>query len=305
MAAPEFDALATVVGSSGLAHPDLVAAPAIAAMEHATKPLLAYVSPAAPEIVRRLNAGGVPAFDRPEGLAAALSALTRKAPSFENRIVAPVTTELSGPLNEWESTQLFAAHGIAAVRGVFAQNPGEAGRKAAEFGAKVVVKLVSRALAHKSDVGAVRIGVAAGEVAAACRSMGSIPHEGFLIQEQVAEAVELIVGFVRDPQLGPAMVVGAGGVAAEVRPDVVFRLLPICRIDAAAMVDALAIRPLLDGWRGRPAADVPALIDALLAFADLCVGLGARLQEAEINPLFVRPLGQGVAAGDGLVIMSA
>jgi hypothetical protein len=107
---------------------------------------------------------------------------------------------------------------------------------------------------------------------------------------------------VRDPQLGPAIVLGSGGVMAEVRPDVVFRLLPIGRADADAMVAALAIRPLLDGWRGRPRADVGALIDAILAFADLCMGLGAKLKEAEINPLFVRPQGQGVAAGDGLVV---
>jgi acyl-CoA synthetase (NDP forming) len=303
MADPEFDALATVVGSSGLAHPELVAAPAISAMQGASKPLMAYVSPAAPEIVRRLNAGGVPAFDRPEGLAAALAALAPQAKIFGRRTIPPVTTPFRGQLNEWESTQLFAAHGIAAVRGAFVPSPEEAGRRAAEFGAKVVVKLVSRALAHKSDVGAVRVGVPTDEVAAVCRSMLSVPHEGFLVQEQIIEAIELILGFVRDPQLGPAIVLGAGGIAAEVRPDIAFRLLPISRADAAAMVDALAIRPLLDGWRGRPSADVPALIDAVLAFANLCGGLGARLREAEINPLFVRPLGQGVAAGDGLVII--
>jgi acyl-CoA synthetase (NDP forming) len=303
MADPAFDALATVVGSSGLAQPDLVAAPAIAAMDRASKPLLAYVSPAAPEIVRRLNAGGVPAFDRPEGLAAALSALGRRPPKTERRIVAPITSDLSGRLNEWDSTQLFAGHGIPAVRGAFARSPEEVGRRAAEYGPQVVVKLVSRALAHKSDVGAVRVGVPVAEVAAVCRAMGSRPHEGFLVQEQIADGIELILGFVRDPQLGSAIVLGGGGIAAEVRPDIVFRLLPISRIDAAAMVDALAVRPMLDGWRGRPAADVPALIDAVLAFADLCGGLGARLREAEINPLFVRPLGQGVAAGDGLVII--
>ena len=302
MQSAEFDALAAVVGSSGLAQPELVAAPAIAAMQTASKPLLIYVSPAAPEIVRRLNAGGVPAFDRPEGLAAALTELTRTMPRIEYRTPPAITLPRVGQLNEWESTQFFAAHGIPAVRSAFVRTSDEAQQMASAFGSSVVVKLVSNQLAHKSEAGAVRLDVPIAEVATACRAMSGMPHEGFLIQEQIPNAVELILGFVRDPQLGPAIVLGAGGIAAEVRPDVVFRLLPIGRADAEAMIAALAVRPLLAGWRGRPRADLDALTDAIHAFADLCVGLGADLKEVEINPLFVRPEGQGVAAGDGLVV---
>ena len=118
------------------------------------------------------------------------------------------------------------------------------------------------------------------------------------MQEMVRGGVETILGFHRDPQLGPAVLLGLGGVMAEVFKDVAIRLLPIGRADAEAMVGELKARKLLAGFRGASAADVPALVDAVLAFAGMAESLGDRLVEAEINPLFVLP--QGVRAADGL-----
>jgi acyl-CoA synthetase (NDP forming) len=118
----------------------------------------------------------------------------------------------------------------------------------------------------------------------------------------VRGGVEMILGFHRDPQLGPAVLLGLGGVTAELFEDVSIRLLPIGRSDAEAMVGELKARKLLAGFRGAPPADVPALVDAVLAFAGLAESLGARLVEAEINPLFVLP--KGVRAADGLVVLA-
>jgi hypothetical protein len=108
---------------------------------------------------------------------------------------------------------------------------------------------------------------------------------------------------VRDPQLGLAIVLGAGGIATEVFEDTALRLLPLAEADPEVMLAGLKSRVLLQGFRGRPNADIPALYAAVHRFAALAEALGDRLLEAEINPLFVLPEGQGVRAADGLEIL--
>jgi acyl-CoA synthetase (NDP forming) len=95
-----------------------------------------------------------------------------------------------------------------------------------------------------------------------------------------------------------------GGIAAELYRDTSLRLAPLSRHDAAAMIDELKTAPLLKGFRGRPSADIGALADAIVAFSGMVVAVGEQLQEAEINPLFVLPRGQGVVAADGVVVVS-
>ena len=197
------------------------------------------------------------------------------------------------------------------MREAAAKTGAEAARVAADFGDEVVVKLLSKAVAHKTEIGGVRVGVAidrvertCAEIAAAARDAGVEPTEGFLIQEQIAGGVEVILGFARDPQLGPAILVGAGGIAAELYNDTAIRLLPVTRGDVDTMLDELALGAVLGGFRGRPESDVGALTDAVLNFAGLCESLGKRLADAEINPLFVMPAGKGVKAADGLVVLA-
>jgi acyl-CoA synthetase (NDP forming) len=127
--------------------------------------------------------------------------------------------------------------------------------------------------------------------------------EGILVQEQIAGGVETILGFTRDPAVGPAILVGAGGVAAEIYEDVILRLPPISRDEAVRMIRRLRCSPLLSGFRGRPPADLDALADAVVAFSGMVLELGERLVEAEINPLFVLPAGQGVVAADALAVL--
>ena len=152
------------------------------------------------------------------------------------------------------------------------------------------------------------MGVPADRVAETCSEMQEavsghgLAVEGFLVQEMVRGGLEMILGLHQDPQLGPAILLGMGGVAAELFDDVAIRLLPIARIDAEQMVAELKTAKLLQGYRGAPPRDVEALIDAIMAFAGLGEYFGDRLLEAEINPLFVMPAGQGVYAADGLAI---
>lgn len=314
---PDYDAVVSIVGSSGVGQPRLMADPVIAAAAKADKPIVVYTNPSAPAIIQRLNAAGVPAYQSPEACATVLAALlTRGVPSPavdrpapDAHPIPPEFANRPGPLNEAEAKQLFAAAGIPSVRELVAGTVEEAAA-ARELGDEVVVKLLSRDVTHKTEFGGVRVGVpvagvgeACAEIAAAARQAGVAP-EGFLVQEKVTGGVELILGFARDPQLGPAILLGAGGTLAELYDDTAIRLLPIARADAAAMLKQLKISALLRGYRGRPSGDIEALIDAVLNFAALCGALGDRLADAEINPLFVLPAGQGVKAADGVVVFA-
>jgi len=123
-----------------------------------------------------------------------------------------------------------------------------------------------------------------------------------VIQEQIKDATEIILGFRRDPVLGPAILLGAGGTLAELHEDFDICLLPTTAAEIAESIERLKIATVLNGYRGRPAADIEALIQAVLGFSQMCLALGDRLQDAEINPLFVRAEGRGVAAADGVVV---
>jgi hypothetical protein len=130
----------------------------------------------------------------------------------------------------------------------------------------------------------------------------------FLVQEMVAGGAELILGMHRDP-LGTAILLGMGGVTAELFKDTTMRLLPpeggLSREEALSMLRELVTWPLLDGFRGRPKADVDALASAIVAFSRMVGQLGERLEESEINPVFVLPAGQGVRAADGVVVLAS
>src|SRR5690606_15111507 len=189
--------------------------------------------------------------------------------------------------------------------------PEEAIQAAKELGGPVVLKVLSRHIAHKSDVGGVKVELTENEIGSARPSMKqalaepNLPEpEGFLVQKLIKGGVDLIIGVRRNPQLGTFILLGAGGTLAELTNDTPVRLLPIDECDAREMVADLKISRLLNGHRGEKAYDTPALVDAILSVAKMAENLGDRLLEAEVNPLFVLPEGQGVAAADGLVVLA-
>jgi acyl-CoA synthetase (NDP forming) len=311
-----YDAAVVVVGSSSIGQPDVVAGPLVESLEIGHKPLLAYVSPEAPAIVKHLNLMGVPAFAAPESCALLLSALLRNVLPLESNTDQPVALSITldafadGALNEAESKRLFAQCGIRVTREHQVATPAQAQAAAHEIGSAVVLKILSREILHKSEVGGVLVNIAADHVQQSCHEMATRVAqlskgrvEGFLVQELVTGGVEMILGFRRDPQLGPFILVGLGGIATEVYQDTAIRLLPFDRSDAECMVDELKAAVLLKGFRGRPRADIAALVDAIMSFAAMAASAGDRLSEAEINPLFVFPEGRGVCAADGLVVL--
>jgi acyl-CoA synthetase (NDP forming) len=319
LASPTYDAVMVVVGSSALAMPDLVAHAIRDCLPGSDKPVFAYISPHAPQVGALLNGLGVPAFAAPEQCASALlamSAFASRRVAWRAEPIEPVALPdpLPASLDEAEAKALFARFGIAGVREVIAANA-EAAQAAAEQlgGAKVVVKILSRTITHKTEVGGVAVGVPVGEVAQRVRRMqddvaartGIVP-QAFLVQQQVAPgAHEVILGLQRDA-LGSAVLLGMGGTAAELLGDTVLRMVPpggaLARDEALAMVRGLKTHALLDGYRGRPRADIDALVDAVVAFSRLAGQLGDRLVTAEINPLFVLEAGQGVRAADGVAL---
>lgn len=314
LASDGIDGVVVVVGSSALARPDVAVGAIRAGARASEKPLIAYVSPHAPHIVELLNREGVPAFAAPETCATVLKAALPQ-PEAGAPLKAKPATALpkalpGGALNEAEARDLFDAFGLTGAKSFVVQTAEEALKAATELGGPVVLKVLSREIAHKSDVGGVRVGLAPEAVGPALTEMagtlakqGLSEPEGYLVQDMVRGGLEMILGLRRDPQLGPLILLGAGGVQAELSGDSTLRLLPLREGDARGMIEDLKVKRLLDGYRGAPAYDTDALIAAIEALARMGDALGERLEEAEINPLFVLQNGQGVAAADGLVVL--
>ena len=313
-----FDAVTVVVGSSSLHEPDVITGPLMRAAEKSDKPILVYVSPDAPQIVQHLNRSGIPAYSTPESCATALTELLRTTDrtigSASSAIKAPtIGVELrTGPLNESESKTLFAEFGIRATDEIVASTPAEAQAAARKLGGPLVVKVLSRDVLHKTEIGGVAVNIPAENVARACEDMakrfkaaGKGKLEGFLVQEMVSGGLEFLLGYSRDEQLGAAVLIGLGGVMTEIFKDTAMRLVPVSEQDARDMIAELRSAILLYGFRGRPKADVEALIGAILAFSNMIEQLGEHISEAEINPLFVLPEGAGVRAADGVVVLRA
>jgi len=317
---PTYDALTIIVGSSSLAMPELMAGAIQDCLLNSDKPIIAYVSPHAPEVGALLTQRGVPAFAAVESCTAALRAMLNsgsfQAPAEPASRVTPVAVDdlPSGSLDEAQAKQLFTRFGVTCAPERIVTSPAQAEEAARELGGRVVLKILSSEITHKTEVGGVAIDLTPESVGARLATMAAdvevkagVRPQRFLVQEMVAAGTELILGMHRDA-LGTAILLGMGGVTAELFKDTTMRLLPhegaLSRGDALAMAQELKTWPLLDGFRGRPKADVEALVSAIVAFSAMAAQLGERLVEAEANPVFVLAQGQGVRAADGVVVLA-
>ena len=213
-------------------------------------------------------------------------------------------------LPEYLAKQVLADYGISVTPEALATSADEAVASAQQLGFPVALKIMSAGIPHKTEAGGVRIGLtdAAGvrqayqDILDNARQYAPKAHiDGVLVQAMVSGGVEVIVGINNDPLFGPAIMFGLGGIFAEVLKDVSFRILPITRSEAFDMVREIKAFPILDGARGRPKADVEALVDTLVKLAALALDLKEHVAEIDINPLFVLPQGQGVFAADALI----
>ncbi len=215
-------------------------------------------------------------------------------------------------LSESESKELLAAWGVASARERRANSPEAAIEAAEQLGFPVALKVNSPDILHKTEAGVVRLNLrdpaqlraAYAEILANAKAYAPRARiSGVSVQEMVRDGVEVIVGVSCDPQLGPVLLFGSGGVMVEVYNDVALRRCPITRSEAQAMITQVKGARLLQGFRGRPPADLAALADTLVRVSHLAMHLEGHLAELDINPLMVLPSGQGVKAVDALVVL--
>ena len=320
LASPLYDALVVVVGSSSLAMPDLVADAIRDCLGDSDKPILAYVSPHAPNVVHVLESRGIPAFLNPESCAVAFNAMqavTLPLSVFKPLLNAPELKLLAnqkGALNEYDASQLFGHFGIVCAQTQVVHTVQEAVAIAQKITGSVVLKVLSSEILHKSEVGGVRLGLTAETLPHAFEKMlvdvrthTGIEAKTFIIQPMLRAPAELIVGMHKDP-LGTALMVGMGGVTAELMNDSVLCLVPpgmiVSDTVALDLLKQLKSWPLLDGYRGKPKLDVAAAIKAIVGFSTMIASLGDRLLEAEMNPLLVMEAGQAAVAADAVVVLA-
>ncbi|MGW0206395.1 acetate--CoA ligase family protein [Streptomyces sp. NPDC003233] len=212
-------------------------------------------------------------------------------------------------LSEHGAKQLLRAYGIRVPREQLVTSAAAAVRAAAQVGYPVVMKASGAQIAHKTELGLVKIGLtSASQVRDAYRELTDIARyegvslDGILVCQMVEQGVEMVLGMTHDDLFGPTVTVGLGGVLVEVLHDAAVRVPPFGEDQARAMLAELRGRALLDGVRGRPPADRDALVEVILRVQRMALELGEHIAELDINPLMVLPRGQGAVALDALVV---
>jgi len=228
------------------------------------------------------------------------------------QLIAAARTQGRTALDELAGKQLLASFGVGVPKSVAVSDAAGAAQAAATLQPPLVVKVMSPDLLHKSDAGGVKLYLQnAAEVERAIAAMAATPQiraarvDGYLIEEMAAAGQEMVVGAVRDPQFGPLVMVGLGGIFVEVLADVTFRICPITRLDAQEMLADLKGAAILRGARGRQAVSQDAIVDVLLKIGGedgLLMRHAGDLKEADINPLIVS--GSGAIAVDARFILA-
>lgn len=328
---PSIDALILVSGGN----PDTVGPNVVQTIADAArasdKPLYVAWVGAPDAFYQRLSEAGVPAFSDPSRCARALGAVAdyverrgrfaasggrpRALPEAEAgriRAVAHRLTASGSRLAEHAAKQLFAAAGVPVTTTTIVASADEAVAVAEAMGYPVVLKADSQDLLHRSDIGAVAIdlndGAAVRDAYRRVRDRASAhaPATRDLrvsVQPMAPRGVELIVGVSEDVTFGPVLMVGLGGVHAEVLRDYALAVLPVDAADVKRILSSLRGYRLLEGFRGSAPADVDAAAEAIVGIARVADALGDELQELEVNPLIVLPRGRGAVAVDALVVL--
>ena len=227
-------------------------------------------------------------------------------------LIARARAAKRAALDEPAGKQLLASFGVSVPRSLVIQDAGAAAMACGSLKPPLAVKVMSPDILHKSDAGGVKVGLnSAAEVEDAVRAMMRHPAiesariDGFLLEEMAPAGVEVVVGGLRDPQFGPLVMAGLGGVFVEVLADVAFRICPITRLDAEEMLDELKGVALLRGARGRKPVARDAIVDVLLKVGGeggLLMTHGEDIAEADINPLIVSE--HGAVAVDARFVLT-
>jgi acetyltransferase len=318
---PGVDAVLVILTPQAMTDPGASATAVVAAAKRKSKPVLAAWMGGATvqEGIERLNAAGIPTYSTAEHAVRAFMSLIEFQRNREVLLETPRDVPLQFPLDkaklrqqfdeiasrnhellsEDDSKQLLATYGIPVAMPRPAATDEAAVLSARDVGYPVVLKILSPQITHKTDVGGVALNLTGDDavrtafaqiVAAARRAQPDAEIRGVTVQRMVTavHGVELILGVKRDPIFGPVMMVGFGGIAAEVFQDRALELPPLNERLARRMLESLRSWPLLTGYRGRPVVNVDQLIETLMRFSYLVAHL-PEIREVDINPLLVTP----------------
>jgi acetate---CoA ligase (ADP-forming) len=277
--------------------------------------------------IKVLSLNRVPNYPFPERAVAALGAMFKywtwkQQPSVEiedfpvdraavAELFAAVRADGRTTIGDSEARALLTAYGITIPRSAVKPTAEECAAYCQEIGYPVVMKIASPDILHKSDMGGIIVGVKSDAEARQAfdtlmqRAQAYKPDAtiwGAQIQEMITGAREVIIGMNRDPQFGPLVMFGLGGIYVEVLKDVTFRVAPMSRLQATQMVEAIRSFKLLAGVRGQAPADMTAIVDTILRISQLVTDF-AEIAELDINPLLVREQGKGAVAVDMRLIL--
>jgi acyl-CoA synthetase (NDP forming) len=303
-----------VVGSSAQFQPNIAIDPILEATRGA-KPLAVFCAPQADASLALLAEAGIAGFRTPEACADAIRAwrdwrAPLESPATDAARIAAARKAIGAKqrLNEQEACRAFDALGVPAAQSVVITSP----EQAVKLDFPVVAKVLSPDIAHKTDAGGVVVNIpdaealkhAAASILQRVRSKHPEARmNGILVQRMEKGLAEAILGYKRDAQVGPVVVLGVGGVLAEIYRDFAVRLAPVAVEEAARMVEEVKGLAVIRGYRGLPRGDTAALARAVAAFSQLAM-LEPRVAEAEINPLMVKREGEGCIAVDGLLVLA-
>ena len=277
--------------------------------------------------IEMLSVNKIPNYTFPERAVQSLSSMVqyatwcqRPAPTYRSfevdqdrvcKLFSSVRESGRVELGEIEAREVIAAYGMRLPQSRLAGSPDEAAKIAAEIGFPVVMKISSPDILHKSDIGGVKVGVS--DPASARDTYELIEYRarkyspgarvwGVLVQETVRKGREMLVGVTRDPQFGPLVAVGMGGIYVEVLKDIAFRLAPISEVEVSEQLRSIRAYPLLRGVRGEPPADIAAIEETVLRVSQL-VSDFPEIVEMDINPLVVHNQGEGAIVLDARIIL--
>jgi acyl-CoA synthetase (NDP forming) len=279
-----------------------------------TMPLAASVTASAQTVAAYEQAGYL-CYREPARAIKALSALVRFPQAWNRSLPDPGTLAdmpriaPASRFSEAQAKALLGEIGIPSPQEHLVQNAADADEIAGLIGGPLAIKVVSPDILHKTEVGGVALNIPPAQAGACVEAMSDrvtaamsdAEMTGFLISPMISGGTECIVGVHVDPLLGPVVMFGLGGIFVELLNDVTTRLAPVTEAEAIEMIKSVKGYPLLDGFRGQPKADVPALARAICAVSRLAAANSTTVNTIEVNPLLVLDAGQGVLALDAII----